>query len=137
HSPTPQKTFRQLLDATHSGRAPGDFSQSVIASGPLAGTVPTIYDPRSNPLGPRQAFLGNRIPADRFDLASQGLLKYIPLPNLPGNVQNFHLQEALPSDNDRVMGRIGQQISAKDSLNGIYFFNSSRSQSVGSFPGLT
>ena len=132
-----RKPFDSFSTVPTAAERLGDFSQSVIASGPLAGTVPTIYDPRSNPLGPRQAFLGNRIPADRFDLASQGLLKYIPLPNLPGNVQNFHLQEALPSDNDRVMGRIGQQISAKDSLNGIYFFNSSRSQSVGSFPGLT
>ena len=115
----------------------GDFSQTVIASGPLAGTVPTIYDPRSNPLlGPRQPFPGNVITTP-LDPAALGLLKYIPLPNLPGSVQNFRLQEALPSDNDRVMARIGHQISAKDSLNAFYFFNSSRSQSANSFPGLT
>ncbi len=115
----------------------GDFSQTVISSGPFAGTVPTIYDPTSNPSGPRQAFQGNIIPTSMLAPAAVGLLKYIPLPNLPGAVQNFHLQESLPSESDRVMGRIGHQISAKDSLNAFYFFNSSRSKSVSSFPALT
>jgi len=115
----------------------GDFSQSIIASGPYAGTVPTIYDPLSSALGPRQAFAGNVVPTSRLDAAALSLLKYIPPPNLPGSVQNFHLQQALASDNDRVMGRIGHQISAKDSVNIVYFFNSARSQSVGNFPGLT
>ncbi len=114
----------------------GDFSKSVITSGPFAGTVPTIYDPQSNPLGPRQAFKGNIIPPSRLDPAALGLLNYIPLRNLPGSVQNFHLQQALPSDSDRVMGRVGHQISAKDNVNVFYFFNSARSESVGNFPGL-
>ena len=30
----------------------------------------------------------------------------------------------MPTSNDRVMGRIGQQINSKDSLNVMYFFNS-------------
>ncbi len=115
----------------------GNFSQSVIASGPLAGKVPTIYDPQSNPLGPRQPFEGNAILPFRLNRAALGLLKYIPLPNLPGAVQNFHLQEALPSDNDRVQGRVGHQISDKDNLTVFYSFNFSQSESVGNFPGLT
>jgi hypothetical protein len=68
---------------------------------------------------------------------AQGLLNYIPPPNLPGAVQNFHLQESLPTANDRIMGRIGHQISPKDGINGMYFFNSVRSNSVSSFPTLT
>jgi hypothetical protein len=115
----------------------GDFSDSVIASGQYAGTVPTIYDPSSNATGTRTAFNGNVIPPGRINSAAQGLLQYIPLPNLPGQVQNFHLQVPLPASNDRVMGRIGQQIDAKDSLNFMYFFNSARSQSVANFPDLT
>jgi carboxypeptidase family protein len=110
----------------------GDFSSSVISSGPLAGTVPVIYDPQSNP---RTPFAQNRL--TRFDPAALALMNYIPLPNLPGSVQNFHLQEALPSSNDRVMGRIGHRISGKDNVNIFYFLNSARSQSVGNFPGLT
>jgi hypothetical protein len=116
----------------------GDFSQAVIPSGSGAGTIPTIYDPLSNPAGPRTPFPDNTIPMARMDKASLGLLSYIPLPNVPGaTIQNFHLQESLPTANDRVMARIGEQISAKDSLNAMYFFNSARSNSVTNFPDLT
>jgi hypothetical protein len=111
----------------------GDFSQAQTT----AGTVPIIYDPLSNPAGPRTPFSNNLIPPTRMNSAALGILPYIPLPNLPGSIQNFHLQESLPTANDRVMGRIGHQISPKDSINGMYFFNSSRSNSVSSFPTLT
>lgn len=130
----PFDSFATVPTAAERG---GDFSHSFVSSGPLAGAVPTIYDPLSNPAGPRSPFPGNQIPASRLDPAAVGLLKFIPLPNLPGLVQNFHLQEALPSSNDRVMGRLGHQISSQDSVNAAYFFNSSGSESVSNFPGLT
>jgi hypothetical protein len=66
-----------------------------------------------------------------------GLLRYIPVPNLPGDVQNFRLQESLPADNDRLMVRIGHKISNKDNLTAFYYFNSLRSTSVSTFPELT
>jgi carboxypeptidase family protein len=115
----------------------GDFSQAQITSGPLAGNVPAIYDPLSSASGPRTPFPNNQVPVARLSPAALGLLKYIPLPNLPGEVQNFHLQDSLPIANDRVMGRLGQQISKKDSLNAFYYFHSTRSNSVSSFPELT
>ena len=115
----------------------GDFSNTVIASGPYADMVPTIYDPQASLAGQHTPFAGNVIPQARLNSAALGLLQYIPLPNLPGSVQNFHLQVPLPTANDRVMGRIGQQIDPKDSLNVMYFFNSARSQSVSNFPELT
>jgi carboxypeptidase family protein/TonB-dependent receptor-like protein len=119
------------------GERAGDFSEAQITSGPLAGTVPTIYDPLSSASGPRTPFPNNQLPVARLNPAALGLLKYIPLPNLPGQVQNFHLQDSLPIANDRVMGRLGHQISKKDSLNAFYYFNSTRSNSVSSFPELT
>jgi hypothetical protein len=115
----------------------GDFSQAVIPTGSGAGAIPVIYDPLSNPAGPRTPFPNNTIPTARMNSAAVGLLNYISLPNLPGAVQNFHLQESLPTANDRVMSRIGEQLSAKDSLNAMYFFNSARSNSVSNFPDLT
>lgn len=117
----------------------GDFSQAVLSSpsGPLAGKVPTLYDPSSNPLGPRTAFPGNQIPASRFDPAAVGLLQFIPLPNLPGTVQNFHLRESLPLASDRLMARVGHEISSKDNANVFYFLNSAHSSSVSSFPDLS
>jgi hypothetical protein len=119
----------------------GDFSQAQTT----AGIVPKIYNPFScsgtpfcdNPTQFSYNGIPNIIPPASMDKAALGLLSYIPSPNLPGSIQNFHLQESLPTSNDRIMGRIGQQISAKDSLNGMYYFNSTRSQSVSTFPALT
>ncbi|MGC9997509.1 MAG: carboxypeptidase-like regulatory domain-containing protein, partial [Terriglobia bacterium] len=117
----------------------GGFSQAEIPSGSGAGTVPIIYNSLSscNLVARGAPFPSNAIPVTCLDKAALGLLSYIPLPNVPGaTIQNFHLQESLPTANDRVMGRIGEQLSAKDSLNVMYFFNSARSNSV-SLPDLT
>jgi hypothetical protein len=119
----------------------GDFSQAQTT----AGIVPNIYNPFScsgtpfcdNPTQFSYNGILNVIPPASMDKAALGLLNYIPSPNLPGSIQNYHLQESLPTANDRIMGRIGHQISPKDSINGMYFFNSSRSQSVSTFPALT
>ena len=121
----------------------GNFSallNTAVQLGTDAGGNPiyegAIIDPTT-----QLVFPNNIIPQGRMDnpnsKAALGLLPYIPPPNLPGSVQNFHLQESLPTANDRIMGRIGHQISAKDSLNAMYYFNSSRSQSVSTFPALT
>jgi trimeric autotransporter adhesin len=110
----------------------GDFSDAVVD-----GAVPTIYQPSSGPLGPRTPFPGNVIPSSLFNPAATGLLPYIPLPNLPGNVQNLYLQEALPTHNQFIMGRVGQEFSAKDNLAVFYFYNSSVTDGVNDFPDLT
>lgn len=129
--------FDSLATVPTAAERAGDFSQAQITSGPLAGTVPVIYDPASNPSGPRTPFSNNQIPLGQVDSAALGLLQYVPLPNLPGQVQNFHLQRSLPQAADRFMVHVGHQISEKDSLNVMYFFNSSRSQSISNFPELT
>jgi hypothetical protein len=121
---------------TQSERA-GDFSQALIPSGPLAGTVPVIYNPFSNSLGPRAPFSGNIIPSSMINPAARGLLEFLPLPNLPGTAQNYFLEDSLPSDNDRLMARVGYQAAPKDSVSLFYFLNSVRSQSVTNFPELT
>jgi len=69
----------------------GDFSQTFDASGDL---IP-IYDPSTAQTNPstgqvtRSQFPGNMIPQARFDAVGANLLKYIPAPNLPGNVAGF------------------------------------------------
>lgn len=114
----------------------GNFSATTIASGPGADTVPIIYQPSAS-LGPRTAFAGNTIPTSMLNQASLGLLQYIPLPNLPGQVQNYHVQFSLPTSSQMIMGRVGQQISAKDNLAVMYFYNSSHTEGVTGFPNLT
>lgn len=83
----------------------GDFSQS-IANGPVA-----IYDPLT-----RQAFPGNVIPASRFDPAATGLLSYIPLPNQPGQVQNYQMLTSVPSSTNNFSTRLMQTLSRRDRL---------------------
>ena len=114
----------------------GDFSATTIVSGPGTGTMPVIYQPASSP-GPRTAFQGNMIPSSMINSASQGLLQYLPLPNLPGQVQNYHVQLSLPTSSQRFMARVGQQISSKDNLAVMYFYNSSHDAGITGFPNIT
>jgi hypothetical protein len=128
-STSPFDTFATV--PTLAERA-GDFSDATVN-----GAVPTIYEPSSGSLGPRAPFPGNVIPSSLFSSAATGLLHYIPLPNLPGQVQNLYLQEALPTHNQFIMGRVGQEFSAKDNLAVFYFYNSSLADSLNNFPSLT
>jgi hypothetical protein len=70
----------------------GDFSQSV-----LNGRVRTIYNPYSSVISPttgrvvRTPFAGNVIPGSMLDPVAQKMLQQIPLPNLPGNIDNLQL----------------------------------------------
>ncbi len=68
----------------------GDFSQSV-----QSGVVRTIYNPFTSTVDPttgrvvRTPFAGNVIPSGLFDPTAVKMLADIPLPNLPGNVDNW------------------------------------------------
>ena len=67
----------------------GDFSQSV-----LSGRVRSIYNPYTSTLDAsgrvvRQPFAGNVIPQAMFDPVAVKMLKDIPLPNAPGNTDNW------------------------------------------------
>jgi hypothetical protein len=68
----------------------GDFSQSV-----LNGRVRNIYDPYSSRIDPatgrvvRTPYNGNVIPGSQIDPVAANLLQSLPLPNLPGNTDNW------------------------------------------------
>jgi hypothetical protein len=68
----------------------GDFSQSV-----LNGRVRGIFNPFGSTIDPatgrvvRSQFAGNQIPASMFDPVAVKMLAAIPLPNLPGSVDNL------------------------------------------------
>jgi hypothetical protein len=57
----------------------GDFSQTLVNGKPVQ-----VYDPLTG-----QPFANATIPQNMINSAAQGLLQYIPLPNLPGTTQNF------------------------------------------------
>ena len=98
----------------------GNFSES-IARGPV-----TIFDP----LSPNQPFPDNRIPASRLDPAAVGLLRYIPLPNQPGTVQNYQYVTTIPRTTHALSTRINQSLSQKHRLSGGFNFTTRDSESA-------
>jgi hypothetical protein len=75
---------------TEAERA-GNFSQSALPNG----VVRTIYNPFTSTVDPttgrvvRTPFAGNVIPSTMFDPVALKMLQNIPLPNLPGNADNW------------------------------------------------
>jgi TonB dependent receptor-like, beta-barrel len=83
----------------------GDFSQSVVR-GPV-----TVFDPVT-----RAPFPGNVVPQSQIDAAARGLLPYIPLPNLPGQVQNYQLVRSVPQNTENLGFRLMRPVGSKDNL---------------------
>lgn len=69
----------------------GDFSGLIDKNGALI----TIFNPATG-----QPFANNTIDPGQLSSAAVSLLNYIPVPNLPGMLQNFHYVTAAESDTD-------------------------------------
>jgi hypothetical protein len=63
----------------------GNFSDTTVRRGANAGLPVQIFDPRTG-----LPFNSNVIPPGQIDPVAKSLLTYIPLPNLPGETENFH-----------------------------------------------
>ena len=85
----------------------GDFSASQ-----------TIFDPsKLDPVrGERQAFPDNLIPAHRLDPVSLAFLQKVPLPNLPGALQNFVATPSQDTDTDQFNLRLDHHFLRGDTL---------------------
>jgi hypothetical protein len=93
--------FRGVATVPTAAERSGDFS----AIGSM------LYDPFN-----RSPFAGNVIPANRLDPAASGLLQYIPLPNQPGNIQNFVFSTTVPQNTDNLNTRLNRNLTRKDRL---------------------
>ena len=67
-------------------------------------------------LPPARLSPATSIPSSLINPAAAGLLQYIPLPNLPGTVQNFEFVTAVPADTDNVSLRLNQNLGKNDRL---------------------
>jgi Carboxypeptidase regulatory-like domain len=104
--------------------------------GDFCGLGITLYDPLSNFSGPRTP-LGNGCQIPAINSAAQGLLSYIPMPNIPGQtIQNFLLQTTAPVNTDRVGVHILHTINSKFNVNAGYNLNSNRANTFGNFPDI-
>jgi hypothetical protein len=83
----------------------GNFSQTTYTSGPQAGKPVEILNPAT-----QTAYANNTI--QQINSAAQGLLAYIPLPNLPGNYQNFHYVASANNDSDDLNIRLNHPFGA-------------------------
>ena len=99
--------FNQVATLPTLAERSGDFSQS-FGRGPAQ-----VFDPLT-----RLPFAGNRIPAGRLNPAALGLLRFIPLPNQPGGIQNYQYVTSVPNDTNNFGLRLNHTLSQKDRLDG-------------------
>ncbi|MBV8572349.1 MAG: TonB-dependent receptor, partial [Acidobacteriaceae bacterium] len=90
----------------------GDFSQATQSLGTNQTNVPVqIFNPKTH-----QPFADNRIPSSLLSPIALGLLPFYPLPNIPGNVNNYQFETAQAANTDNVGLRIQRNITSKDRL---------------------
>jgi hypothetical protein len=113
----------------------GDFSQTTSS-----GTVIKIYDPSTTVPDPskpgsfiRSQFPNNQIPAGRIDPIAANLLQYFPLPNLPGNTNNYAVAATRANTQTKYYGRIDESLGSNNRL----FFRYGITYSTASTPGYT
>ena len=86
----------------------GNFSQTLINGQPVQ-----IFNPATG-----LPFANATIPQNLINSASQGLLKYIPLPNLPGTTQNFQYLTAATNNSTDLNFRLNQALGGTSSVPG-------------------
>jgi len=79
----------------------GDFSQSQIRNGINAGNPVQIFDPVTH-----AAIPNNVLPQSMLNPAALGVLQFIPQPNSPGVVQNFHYVTSTTNNSSDVNVRL-------------------------------
>lgn len=97
----------QLLSVPIAAFRNGDFSSAVAAGVvcPATGTTQVtgcIYDPGSGLTAPgtRLPFAGNIIPQNRITPAARAIFARLPLPNLPGLINNYEATGTFIQDRD-------------------------------------
>ncbi|MDQ6707907.1 MAG: TonB-dependent receptor, partial [Acidobacteriota bacterium] len=151
------KTFFWLADEGYRQKSPlsndlavptalertGDFSQSYSA----AGVLQTIYDPLTTTRDAagnvvRQAFPGNKIPANRLNPVGLAVASYYPLPQKTGTStgsNNFTGQDILTDRADEFTSKLDHEMFSWWRLNASYLHYKSREPSgnlLNNLPGL-
>ncbi|MHB8303816.1 MAG: TonB-dependent receptor [Acidobacteriaceae bacterium] len=85
----------------------GNFSDPIF---------PKIYDPQTEVNGVRQPFPNNIIPPNRIDPVAAKIQAYLPTPNLPGTVNNWHEGLTTSTPATRYFGRLDYDITTKNRL---------------------
>jgi len=85
-----ERTTQRNAAGAVASVAPASLRPDANGNVNFTSTGITVYDPASNPNPAlRTPFPGNTIPGNRIDIAAIEILKRLPLPNQPGNTNNF------------------------------------------------
>ncbi len=98
----------------------GDFSQTFVR-----GSQVQIYDPATG-----APFSGNVIPQARITPQAAGLLKYLPLPNQPGTVQNYYFSTAVPNNTQNISVSVSKKLAQKDNLSSRFSYQDRNSHTA-------
>ena len=127
----PIRKNKTFFFADYQGLRAHSSSSSILSeptaaerNGDFSAYSKRIYDPAILAGNTRQQFSGNVISPDRIDPIALNLLQAFPLPNLPGQVNNFRLNQLQVQHQDQWDGRIDQTFSEKDSMFGRYTYGS-------------
>jgi hypothetical protein len=101
---TSRTTFFVNYNGNHSG-TPFDVLSIVPTAAARGGDFSSLRLPVIDPQT-GVAFPGNQIPQSRIDSSSRALLAYFPLPNLPGDSQNFRYTSSAVTNTDDVNLRL-------------------------------
>jgi hypothetical protein len=111
---------RQSIGRVRISTVPTALQRQGVFTEPVAGRVPTIYDPTTTrPAGggtTRDPFPASTIPANRIDPVAGALLVRYPLPNLPGTANNYRLAGNEADDQDQFDVRMDHRASHNDQL---------------------
>ncbi len=102
------EAFSAILSEPTAALRSGDFSQF-----PAVIYDPTTYNSASNT---RQPFANNVIPKTRLNPVALALLATMPLPNLPGEVNNLRVNALEADAQNQFDVRFDNVISSKDSM---------------------
>lgn len=106
----------------------GDFSPAAAAANGIS-AYPTIYDPTTG-----LPFPGNQIPADRIDPNAAKIVALFPLPNLPGQLNNFARNALLTDNANSYNGRVDWVLDPSNSVFARYSY-SNRDRFIPGFYG--
>jgi len=110
------ESYREINGDNRLGVVPtelehkGDFSQTRATNGKLV----TITDPFAN----NAPFAGNVIPAARWHSVATKLMPWYPLPNRPGQVNNFAVNANNTSDWNSLLVKVDHRIKDRGTLSG-------------------
>ena len=112
---------RQSIGRVRISTVPTALQRQGVFSEPVAGRVPTIYDPATTrPVTgggtTRDPFPANAIPANRIDPVAVALLNRYPLPNVSGTANNYRRVGNETDDQDQFDVRLDHRASTSDQL---------------------